>query len=108
DLLQAMDSRDAVAHRDDRANLADVDGAGVVLDFLAQNTGYFVRSNLSHISFRLSVRTESAPQRLQLSAYAAVVYRRSDARHDAADQCGIHGEPHPQPLDRKAFQFRID
>ena len=52
DLFQAVDARDAVAHRDHRADLGDVDGALVILDLLAQNTGDFVRSNLSHNSFR--------------------------------------------------------
>src|ERR1035437_6132200 len=61
DLFEAVDSGDAVADGDHRADLGDVDGALVVLDFLAQNTGYFVRSNLSHNSFRLSFRGEAPP-----------------------------------------------
>ena len=48
DLFQAMDAGDAVAHGDDRADLGDVDRPLVVLDLLAENAGYFVRSNLSH------------------------------------------------------------
>src|ERR1017187_7575043 len=63
DLLEAVDSGDAVTDGDDRADLGDVDGALVVFDFLAQNAGYFVRSNLSHNSFRLSFRGEALPQR---------------------------------------------
>src|ERR1017187_3650421 len=74
DLFEAVNSGDAVADGDHRAHLGDVDGALVVFDFLAQNTGYFVRSNLSHSSFRLLFRAEAPPQRLQLAAHAAVVY----------------------------------
>ena len=106
DLFQAMDAGDAVAHRDDRADLGDVDGALVVLDLLAQNTGNFVRSNLSHNSFRLSFRAEAAPQRLQLAAHAAVVYRGTDARHHAADQRRVHREAHAYALAGEPFQLR--
>jgi hypothetical protein len=56
DLFQAMDSGDAVAHRDDRADLRNVDRPFVVLDFLAENLGNFIRSNLSHKSFPFSYR----------------------------------------------------
>ena len=34
DLFQAVDSGDAVAHRDHRAGLRDIDGAFVVFDLL--------------------------------------------------------------------------
>ena len=51
DLFQAVNARDAVAHRDHRADFGDIDRAFVILDLLAQNAGDFVRSNLSHNSF---------------------------------------------------------
>ena len=50
-LFEAMDSGDAVAHGDHRADLGHVDRPFVMLDLLAQNLGNFVRSNLSHKSF---------------------------------------------------------
>src|SRR4029078_2851605 len=65
-------------------------------------------SNLSHISFRLSFRTEAAPQRLQLAAHAAVVYRGTDARHHAADEGRGHREAHANTLAGEPFQLAAD
>ena len=106
DLFQAVDSGDTVAHRDHRANLGDVDRALVVLDLLAQNTGNFVRSNMSHISFRLSFRTQAPSQRLQLAAHAAVVNRGADPRHRAADQRFVHRKAHPDLFAGQLRQLR--
>src|ERR1035438_5152794 len=74
-LFQAMDSGDAVAHGDDRAGFGDVDRPLVILNLLTQNAGYFVRSNLSHKSFRLTFRTQAASERCQFAANRTVVNR---------------------------------
>ena len=87
DLFQAMDAGDAVADRNHRADLGDVNGALVVLDLLAENAGDFVRSNLSHSSsLLLAFRAQAVFQGFQLAAHRAVVNCRTDARHHAADQ----------------------
>ena len=89
DFFQAVNSGNAVAHRDHAAHFADVDGALVVFDFLAENAGDFVRSNMSHNSFRLTFRAEAPAEAVQLAAHAAVVDRGTDARHHAADERSI-------------------
>ena len=48
DLFEAMDTRDAVADRNDRADFADVDGAFVILDLVPENACNLVCPNLSH------------------------------------------------------------
>jgi hypothetical protein len=50
--FQAVNSGDAVAHRNHRADLGDVDRLFVMLNLLAENAGNLVRSNLRHILFR--------------------------------------------------------
>ncbi len=50
-VLQAVNARDSVAHRNHRAGLGDVDRLIVVLDLLAQQARDFIRPNLSHNSF---------------------------------------------------------
>ena len=47
-LFQAVNARDAVAHRDHEAGLGDIDGLLVILDLLAQHPRDFICSNLSH------------------------------------------------------------
>src|ERR1019366_9283575 len=93
DLFQAMDSGDAGAHGDHRADLRYVDGPLVVFNLLAENTGDFVRSNLSHNSFRLAFGVQAASQGRQLPAHRTVVNRRTDPRHHAADQAFVHHKP---------------
>ena len=48
DVFQAVNARDAVAHRNHRAGFGDVDRLFVVLDLLAQHARDFIRPNLSH------------------------------------------------------------
>src|SRR5271157_2597576 len=104
DLFQAMDSGDAVAHGDHRADLRNVDGPLVVFNLLAENTGDFVRSNLSHNSFRLAFGAQAASQRRQLPAHRTVVNRGTDPRHYAADQPLIHCKPHAKTPARQALE----
>ncbi len=47
-LFQAVDTGDAIAHRDHRSGFGDVDGAFVIFDLLTEKGRNFVRSNLSH------------------------------------------------------------
>ena len=48
DLIEAVDAGDAVAHRHDGADFADVDGAVVIFDLVPQYACNFVCPNLSH------------------------------------------------------------
>ena len=48
DVFQAVNARDAVAHRNHRAGLGDVDRALVIFNLLAQHARDFIRPNLSH------------------------------------------------------------
>src|ERR1035438_5490117 len=52
DLVQAMQAGNAVAQRDDGANLVYLDALLVVLDLLAEQLGDLIRINLCHV-FRL-------------------------------------------------------
>ena len=53
DLLEAVDACDSIAHRDHRTDFGNVDGAFVIFNLLPENTGNFVRSDMSHVFFNL-------------------------------------------------------
>src|ERR1039457_1879208 len=103
-----MDSGDTIAHGDHRAGFGDVDGPLVILDLLAQDAGYFVRSNLSHKSFRLTFRTQAAFESCQFAANRAVVDRGTNPGHHAANQRIVHGEAHADTLAGKLFQPAVE
>ena len=48
-LVQAMNARDAVAQRDDRADLVHLDPLLVVLNLLAKQLCYLIRPDLCHV-----------------------------------------------------------
>ena len=49
DLVEAMDARDTVAQRDDRADLVDLDALLVVLNLLAKQFCYLISLDLCHV-----------------------------------------------------------
>ena len=84
--VQAVNARDAVADRNHRADFFDRDRLLVILDLLAQNLCDLVRLDIRHPCSRFLFRFELLAQPGQLLAHRAVVNRRADAHHGAAQQ----------------------
>ncbi len=104
DLVQAMHARNAVAQRDDRADLVDLDALLVVLNLLAKQLCYLIRLDLCHVfllldSYLISKFSAVAGeilcvhkpllQLLKLARERSVINRRSDAHHRAAQQSSV-------------------
>ena len=87
-VLDAVHARDAVADRDDAADLGDVHVDGVAADLLADDLGNLVCFDV-HLFLRspslASCQFEFFPHSCELPRDAAVVHRAADARDHAAD-----------------------
>ena len=83
--LAAVEARDAVADRIDRADLGDVHVDGEAADLVPDDLGNLVGSNAHG---HLALGDQLVAHLLQLRPHAAVVHGAAHTRHDAAEQRG--------------------
>ena len=98
DVFQAVNARDAVAHRNHRSGFGNIDSFFVILNFLAQQARDFISLDLSHKSISSPIWPpysealfrklpgQFSPQLPQFAADRPVVHRGTDARDHPAEQ----------------------
>ena len=117
-VFEAVNTGDAVAHRDHRSGFGNVDSLFVVLNFTAQQARDFISLDLSHKSIHplfgrpiqpliRGIRGQLSPQLPQLPADRPVVHRGPDARDHAAQQRRIDVESQSHALARQLRQAPI-